>query len=195
MKNTFKVIPGKVPVLVSAPHVFAHKRPNVEGIVKQGELMTDVIVSDIARTVDCFAIMTTQPTDYDPNYHRVYDNDYKFELKSLVREHKIKYVIDVHGLSDQHPYDLGIFFKRKFRKSMELGYKVADAVRAGKLKDASISLFNFSNNDQETISEFVCDTLKVPAVQIEIARYIREDEVLMAQFVSNLSKLVLSINT
>lgn len=190
MSKSIKVVKGKLPILFSAPHVYQHKRPHLEGKYKQREEFTDQIGIQIANEIDAFSISTTQTLEYDPNYHKLQDNEYKTELKKIVKENKIKYVIDLHGLSDMHPYDVGVFFKREYKKSREFGYYLAQGLAKGKLNDAMIYVFNFLDNEQETISEFACDKLRVPAVQLEIAWYIREDDVLRAQFTSNLSELI-----
>lgn len=190
MTNSIKILKGKVPILLSAPHVFPHKRPHLEGLVKQREEFTDVVVKDICNNLSCWGIFTTQPLEYDPNYDKESRNEYKSQVRSIVKNEKIKYVIDVHGLSDLHQYDLSVSFKRKFTKSSKLGYLIAEGFRQEKLHDALVSVLYFKDDDQETISEFVCDKLKIPAVQIEISWYLREDDVLRAQIVSNISAAI-----
>jgi hypothetical protein len=46
------------------------------------------------------------------------------------------------------------------------------------------------DNGQETLGEYVATKLRVPSVQIEISRYIRDDEQLRESFIKNLSTLV-----
>jgi len=60
----------------------------------------------------------------------------------------------------------------------------------GKLYGISVTLLRFLDNDEETLGEFVSGKMGIPSVQIEIARYIREDEVLRKSFVENMSNFI-----
>jgi hypothetical protein len=60
----------------------------------------------------------------------------------------------------------------------------------GKLSGINIEIFRFLDNGQESLGEFVASRMRVPSVQIEIARYIRSDEELRDNFVKNLSEVV-----
>jgi len=51
-------------------------------------------------------------------------------------------------------------------------------------------LFRFLDNDEETLGEFVSGKMRIPSIQIEIARYLREDEDLRESFVENLAKII-----
>jgi len=42
-----KVIDGRIPVLLSAPHVYSHRRPSLTLSYKWGEEFTDTIVEEL----------------------------------------------------------------------------------------------------------------------------------------------------
>ena len=73
---------------------------------------------------------------------------------------------------------------------MAFAQSISEGLNKGELKGASIFLFRFLDNDQETLGEYVASKLRVPSVQIEIARYIREDEILRNAFIENLGKIL-----
>jgi N-acetylmuramoyl-L-alanine amidase len=183
-------IKGTTPVLITAPHVFKHHRLSLDKYWKVGEPWTDYIASEIAKQTDSFALISNTELNYDPNFDIETDNPFKKEIHRIVDKYRIKYVIDIHGLSDKHPYDFGIFYKNRFRRSKQLAYDLASILNSGKLKNSLVQILNFYDNSQETIGEFVVANLRIPAIQLEIARYIREDEDLRNAVVSSIVKLI-----
>jgi len=188
--SEYKIIQGKISILLSAPHVYAHRRPRLNMAYKHGEPLTDQIVEDICKNTECFGIYTCEDTDYDPNFHKEDDNPYKKEIVNIVKDNKIKCVLDIHGLRDDHMYDIGIYYPTKFLRSRSIAMKLKDSLDKGELKGINISVLRLLDNDQETIAEFVASKLRIPAIQIEVARYIREDESLRNSLVKNLSELL-----
>lgn len=185
----FKVIEGKIPVLISAPHVFSHRRPNLNAAYKPGEVHTGEIVKQICADTGAFGIYLSDECDYDPNYHKERKNEYKQEVRRIVEKYKIERFIDIHGLRECN-YDLGMYYTTRFSNSLRFGYEVADGLDRGKLSGINIEILRLPDNGQESLSEFVASKLRVPSVQIEIARYIRNDEELSEGFVKNLSEIV-----
>lgn len=189
----YEILEGKVPILLSAPHVFNHYRSSLKMSYKQAEPYTDQIVKEIARRVNCFAIFPIKELDYDPNSSLLENNPYKREVGRLIKGKKIKLFIDFHGLSDQYSYDLGIYYGLRYRNAKQEAYKIANGLNSKELRDILIQMRNFSvQNNKETLSEFVVKNFKKVALQIEIVRYIREDELLRNSFVSILSNILLN---
>ncbi|MHC1716316.1 MAG: hypothetical protein AB9915_00245 [Candidatus Dojkabacteria bacterium] len=188
--SEFKVIQGKKPILFSAPHVYAHRRPRLNMAYKTGEPFTDEIVKDVCNKIQSFGIYLCEDADYDPNFHTEEDNPYKQEIRKIVKENKIECLVDIHGLKDDNMYDLGIYYPTKFTRSRNLAMKLQASLNKGELRGISISVFRFLDNEQETIGEYVASKLRIPSIQIEVARYIREDENLRDSFVKNLSEVL-----
>ncbi|KKR05971.1 MAG: hypothetical protein UT34_C0001G0011 [candidate division WS6 bacterium GW2011_GWF2_39_15] len=190
----FSVIDGKTPVLLSAPHVYNHYRKNLNGVVKQGELWTDSIVKETVSLSGCNGIIVDKDVDYDPNYDKLENNEYKQKVDKIIKDKKIKYFFDIHGLSDSHCYDFGIFFPFRYLKSQKLAYTLAQELLKGPLRDSIVIVLNMCDDNQETLTEYVAKKKKIPAVQLEIARYIREDDALREALISTLSKVILTLN-
>ena len=182
-----KVIKGSIPILLSAPHVYSHKRPSLTMSYKWGEEYTDRVVEEICIRTGAWGIIQNEETSFDPNWHKVKDNPYKSVVADIVSKEGIKKFVDIHGLSEEYDYDLGIYYPSKFFKSIALAKDISIALDKGKLRGMNICIFRFPDDLQETLGEYVADKLRVPSVQIEIARYIREDEKLRNIFVQNLS--------
>jgi hypothetical protein len=184
-KNGFEILEGKQPILISAPHVYAHKRPNLSGSYKQGEPWTDYIARNIAEGSNANVIYITKELDYDPNYYKVLKNDYKQKVNELIKGRKIKYFFDLHGLSDEHEYDFGIYYLNKYNKSKNLAYSLASSLNKKSLRHCLIQILNIQTGSVETLTEFTASKLKVASLQIEISRYIREDEILRESLIAN----------
>lgn len=190
-ESSIKVIEGNIPVCISAPHVYSHRRPSLTMSYKLGEPYTDRIVEEICVRTGAWGIIQSEETSFDPNYHKIKDNPYKSLIGDIIKENKIKRFIDFHGLSDEHEYDLGIYYPSRFLKSIVLANDIANSIDKGKLRGLNVCIFRFRDDAQETLGEFVADKLRVPSVQLEIARYIREDEKLRSELVKNLSSFLI----
>ena len=188
-----KIIEGKLPILLSAPHTYAHKRPSLSGSYKGGEACTDIIVESVCKNINCLGIIQSGETNYDPNFHKEKKNPYKQKVRQIVIGEKFRHFIDIHGLRDGAGYDIGIYYPTRFDRSMAFAQSISEGLNKGQLKGASIYIFRFLDNDQETLGEYVASKLRIPSVQIEIARYIREDEILRNAFIGNLEKFLKEI--
>ncbi|PKN02708.1 hypothetical protein CVU76_01585 [Candidatus Dojkabacteria bacterium HGW-Dojkabacteria-1] len=188
-KNYFKIIKGTNPILLSAPHVFSHKRPSLTPSYKLGEPWTDDIVYEICANTGAWGIVLTQETDTDPNYIPLKRNPYKQEITKIVQENKIIKFLDFHGLRNESEIDVGIYYPTRFQNSILLAETVSKALGKGKLRGINSCIFRFEDNGQETLGEYVATKLRVPSIQLEIARYIREDKILRNTFIENLSNI------
>ena len=188
--KTFKTIIGSKPILLSAPHVYAHRRPRLNMAYKIGEPLTDIIVEEVCKEIKCFGIVLTDESDMDYNYHKEKNNPYKKEIRNLVEKEKIKYFVDIHGLKDGNNYDISIYYPSKFFNSIELSRKVKEGLPKGALRGSSLPVFRLPEGLQESLTLFVASELRVPSIQIEVARYIREKKELRDAFIHNLSEVL-----
>jgi hypothetical protein len=190
----FETIKGKQTVLFSAPHVHNHKRPSLSSKYKQGEPWTEYILKNACSESDSNGIYVVREIGYDPNYHKVTKNEYKKSVRDLIREKKIKYFIDIHGLNNEHQYDFGIYYLNRYSNSKKLAHAVADALNKGSLRDCLIQILNIPVGNQEPLTQFVSSELKVPSVQVEISRQIRERNNLRDEVVTNLCELLTTLS-
>lgn len=97
----FDVHTGSLPVLLSAPHACMHMR---DGELKQPEEYTGAIALYLANVCDCHAMVTRYQTDEDPNWQ--VDSEYKSAIASVVENNSIRFVIDLHGMTNR--YHMGV---------------------------------------------------------------------------------------
>jgi len=186
-----EIIEGRIPVLLSAPHVYPHRRPSLTLSYKGGEEFTDMIVRDICGNTGAWGIIQAKETPFDPNYHKIMDNPYKEAVAQIIKIGNITKFLDIHGLNLSNEYDLGIYYPSKYFKSINLSKDISNAVDKGKLRGINSCIFRLNDDLEETLGEYVASELKVPSVQLEVARYIRESDKLRNAFIGNLSEYVL----
>lgn len=191
MINTqFKIIEGDKPILFTVPHSRIHRRPTLTESYKQPEPYTDSIVEIMCMNTNCWGMILTSMIDYDPNYQKEENNEFKKTLRTVTNKNKMKGIIDVHGVLNTAPYDIGIFYTDNYYKSEHLAEMLRNELKKDKLADANIAILKFLDNDQETIGKFSASQLQIPSVQIEIAKYIRDDDKLRNTLVQNLSNII-----
>jgi len=188
--KNFKIITGSKPILLSAPHVYAHRRPRLSMAYKIGEPLTDTIVEEVCRKSNCFGIVLTDESDIDYNYHKEENNPYKKEIRNIVDKENIKYFIDIHGLKDGNNYDVAIYYPSRFFRSIQLSEQVREGLGKFAIKGCNVIIFRVPQDYQESLTSFTASQLRVPSIQIEIARYIREKEELRDAFIRNLSEVL-----
>jgi hypothetical protein len=187
---TFKTVLGSKQLLLSAPHVYAHRRPRLSMSYKLGEPLTDIVVDEVCNMSKAYGIVLTDESDFDANYHKEKDNPYKQEVREIITKNKIEYFIDIHGLKNGHMYDLAIYYPSKFSKSIRLANKLKEGLDRGELRGINIAILRFPSRLGETLGEYVASKLRVPSVQIEVARYIRENKSMRDSLVNNLTYVI-----
>lgn len=181
LPKQIQYIEGNIPVLFLAGHAHNHRRPNLTGVMKQGETWTEYIANNVAQATGAHSIYINADVDFDPNYHKLEKNPFKQLAAEVVEKNKIKYVFDLHGLKDSHQFDIGLFYLKQFRNSKYLSYALARELANGPIDDAIFQIFNFKDNyfgngNMETLIRFLVRKYKIAGVQMEIAQYIRDDE-------------------
>lgn len=99
----FRYAPGTLPVLISAPHGAAHRR---DGRYKQEDEYTAAFARLLAERTGAHAIYTHALSEGDPNWDR--ESPYKAALAGVVDNHDIRFVVDIHGMSDRHKFGIAI---------------------------------------------------------------------------------------
>lgn len=158
---------GNERILVTSVHGVSHarlgrKKPAERGTFECGHL--------IARSIGCAFIGQWESDQDDSNHYR--STPIKKAICRLVKERDIGLVIDVHSSHPARPYDIEIG-TRSGRSLMEmegLSAKLKDSFASHHLACAINQIFKAEGVDGgETITEYVSDALKTPAVQLEIS--------------------------
>jgi len=184
---------GDIPVLVTAPHATTHVRVKM---TKSCELYTGALSVISHSLTGAHALYTHRMSNLDPNYYD--DCPFKERLESLMNEHDIRFVIDIHGTGSGRAYDIfpGVGLDGEFLigKQFYLAKLYETALRE-KILIGSLDIFPAAK--QMTVAKFAATKLGVPAMQVEINRRLRLPEDNPTQFeklVDFLSSYILSIN-
>lgn len=102
-QQPFRHEPGRRPLLISAPHGAAHRR---DDRYKQEDEFTAAFARLVAQRVGAHALYAYALSESDPNWDR--ESPYKDALRRLVADHGIRFVIDIHGMSDRHHFGIAI---------------------------------------------------------------------------------------
>lgn len=170
-REYFEVIPGKIPILISAPHGAKHYRTRKK-YWKDEEAYTASLAIALGQATGAHVIYTRNKTWEDPNNDL--NTRYKEALRKAVSEYGIKFLIDLHGARRGQPFkiDLGILSKKTEKSSCPTFKNIVERNFA----DYQEEIFNqkFTANDRCTITSFARNELKIEAVQVEINASLRK---------------------
>ena len=102
-KPGFVIVPGTIPLIVSAPHAINQFR---EGQTKWADKYTGSIALLLHDLTGCHLIYSSGYTGGDPNFDDTTSSPYQKALIDYVKEHNIPVLIDLHGASSSRPYSV-----------------------------------------------------------------------------------------
>lgn len=166
------------PILISAPHGTRTFRNNDRETWHEEDEYTAAMALFLSERCGTSVIANIWRSDLcDPNWHVEDQCLYKQQMRKLVAEQKIRWVLDLHGAAEDSLrlgvacVDLG---SRSDRNSL-------DPVHRDKLRDLivsrlganSVSLNGFPASWAGTVAAFCQEQLKIQAVQIEMKSSVR----------------------
>ncbi len=175
-EESWRYIPGRIDVLLSAPHAAAHSR---NGHLKEEDEYTAALARFVGEQTGAHVLYVRRKLDHDPNYDQC--SLYKTKLGEIIRSQHIRCVIDLHGASDHHDFgiELGTMHGQSFEEHLEL-VLVAFAEQGFTLDGQGLGRLVLDGNftagggtHQETITRYVWETFKVPAMQVELNSRVR----------------------
>jgi hypothetical protein len=168
----FSYITGQIPVLLSAPHGSVHMRL---GELKQEDEYTSGFARLMAEITNAHVIYTRRKSDTDPNWYP--DIPYKHLLQKIVETEKIRFVLDIHGASEQRTFGiaLGTMYGKSCPQQREViiyqleshGFNQRAKDPLSRL-DVDRTFSAVGQVGQETVTRFVSERLGVPAAQLEL---------------------------
>ncbi len=113
----FVLLEGSNKILISAPHGVPQTRLGKIKLQEPGSLATAL---NLKSRSNCFFIAKTQNNFDDANFDE--NSAYKDAIKNLIRQKKIKYIVDIHCLAKNRPCDvnLGIGLGRNVAENLDL---------------------------------------------------------------------------
>src|ERR687885_287518 len=101
--RTYRVLAGRAPVVLSAPHAVQQPRPcdGAHGTLHRSEPYTGPLAIQLHRATGAWAIYATRPARRDPN--RMPFSTYKRHgLQALVGRAAPRLILDLHGAQPRH---------------------------------------------------------------------------------------------
>jgi hypothetical protein len=163
-EETFEIMTGKIPVLISAPHSVTHFR---KGQPKQGEFMTGVIARLLQERLNCYCITKIHNDLTDPNFDT--EHPYKEAIIRLVVEQGIFFHIDLHIMASERSAAIEIgtgngrnvffnnYYEEVFKQDFErqgIGPIIVNELFTGGYKN--------------TVSSTISREAHIPCIQLEI---------------------------
>jgi hypothetical protein len=175
-ESEFSYQPGRLPVLLSAPHGAAHIR-NGEG--KEEDEYTAGLALLLAETTGAHALYAHHQSPVDPNWDA--GVPYKLALREAISAFRLACVIDLHGANPHRDFGLAVGTLNGHSLS-SLREPALAALRAHGFHPGAAGLHRLDLDrrftaigkpQQETITRYCWEGLGIPAVQIEINGQLR----------------------
>ncbi|MEH7249924.1 hypothetical protein V7114_24465 [Neobacillus niacini] len=162
--DTFEIIHGHLPILISAPHSVTHYRNKN---VKQGEFMTGVLATLLQERLDCYSITKTKNDNSDPNFDEVHP--YKEKVKELIKKHKISFLIDLHIMANKRPAAIEIGTGSGKNVFMDDHYAnvLRETFESHMIRPVIVDE-HFTGGFKNTVSSDVSRSVRIPCIQIEV---------------------------
>lgn len=167
-EEPFLYYPGKLPVLVSAPHAVRYYRQKK---IKMSDQFTGSIVYLLNKLTGCHAIAATKLYGGDPNI----DNPciYKDKIAEICSRERIKCILDIHGAARELELDVDF--------GTNSGKTLLDKARMLKMLEQNLQSFglskishdHFAATEPNSIANYVAREMGIPAVQVEINKQYR----------------------
>lgn len=183
VKHTSHIyLPGRRKILITAPHAEEHKR---DGQPKFAEPKTGLIASFLSAKFNCHALVTNGLQEHDPNHDitcplTLGDCPFKDALSAVVEANDIRLVIDLHQLHPSRPFDFVI--GTNDGKTVTGFEFLVDELRSRLLQLAGGESrvlvnpsFGYSARHRATITRYVAEGHKMPAMQLEINSQLTDD--------------------
>jgi len=169
---------GDLPILISAPHATAHLRRQR---LKGEEEFTGALAQFLAEQTGIHALYSHYRSPGDPNWDR--HSPYKRRLQEIVHSNKIRFVLDLHGMSNKYKIGLALgtmngrscpYHESLILQTVEKQYRPTSQTVAKKFPALRWDHFVLNHPRftgglaNYTITRFVSQQLDVPALQIEL---------------------------
>jgi len=171
----FDIIPGEIPVLISAPHGARPSRDGKPRDVGEDEYTAPIAII-LGQLTKAHVIYVRNATKKDPNYYP--GTKYKQAIKEIVNKHKIKFIADIHGASNRNDFmvDVGIIDAKdmnkcscpNFKDIIEESFNEIREQQGGRLFNIRFPGAGNPNRGIETVVRFARDICKIEAAQFEI---------------------------
>ncbi len=183
-EQPFAYQPGRLPILLSAPHGAEHLR---NGRYKEEDEYTASIARLVAENTGAHVLYSYARSDSDPNWDR--HTPYKERLAEIVAGDDIRFVLDIHGMSNRHKFGLALGTIRG-RSCPDHEALIVSTLEANQFRAATISeakAFERLQWDRfvvnpprftggvssHTVTRYVAQELRIAGAQLELCSSLR----------------------
>ena len=177
-EQPFTYQPGDLPILISAPHATAHLRRQR---IKGEEEFTGALAQFLAEKTGAHALYTHYRSLDDPNWDR--HSPYKQHLREIVKKNDIRFVVDLHGMSNKYKIGLALgtmngrscpAHESLILETVQKQFQSTSQTAAKRFVELRWDHFVLNHSRftgglaNYTITRFASQQLGVPALQIEL---------------------------
>ena len=178
--STFQILKNKSEIMISAPHSVKHLR---NGEILPQDLLTWWLALYLWKRQNLPVIYSTSYKVWDPNFDENNNSEYKQTLAKYIKENNVKFLIDLHGCWSYRDFsiELGTWWEWNpnllWRSDIlnnildSLNTSLKSYIKHTK-KPITINTI-FPAQRETTVSNFISKECKIPTVQIEINRELR----------------------
>lgn len=184
----YKIINGKIPIILSAPHAVKSYKSGKE---KKADLVTGAIVQYLCKMTGAYGIIRTYNLKDDPNSQNTENGlKYKEGILKLIRENKIECMMDIHGFSKEcgSDIDIGINNGLNINGREDLLQTIREELAGlGNITVDKKYKASFSTNVSRYISE---KEKNVACFQLEISNKIRNSIEKLPQLLDSMERAI-----
>ena len=187
-KHDFKIYKGNNNIIISVPHCFKHYRKNS---IKDNELNTSKIAKILYKLTGVHIIYINKNCETD--YNLAGDNLYKNTLKKYIKENKIEYLIDLHGMVNKK-YDIIIGTNNgiNINNDIDLLNKIKSIIKIN--TNINLGIDEMFKSNTNTICTNVNNELNIKTFQFEIDKNYRMCKKMPIKFNKLIKTLIILIN-
>ena len=192
--SKFKILKNKSKIIISAPHTVKHIR---EWEIIPQDLLTWWLALYLWKRLNIPVIYSTSYKVWDPNFDENNKSEYKQTLAKYIKENNIKLLIDLHGCWSFRDFSIELGTWWEWNPNLLWQLNVLNTIEKS-LKDSLKAYIQrtgksitknsiFSASRETTVSAFISKECKIPTIQVEINKELRD--------MDNLKNLSLLINS
>ena len=192
--STFKILKNKSKIMISAPHSVKHIR---QWEILAQDSLTWWLALYLWKRLNLSVIYSTSYKVWDPNFDENKKSEYKQALAKYIKENEIRFLIDLHGcryfrdfsieLGTWWEWNPNLLWRLDILNVVErsLNYSLKSYIQHTGKEITQNTIFPASRDT--TVSAFISRECKIPTIQIEINKELRD--------MDNLKNISLLINS